>query len=86
MRPTTVQEAADLLKGFERPVRPVGGGTKPHDVAGRAHPGAKANFYRKSAYESRKVQIGEVTLSVMGVEMQKAIAKEAARMAGKGKR
>ena len=29
MRPTTVQEAADLLKGFEQPVRPVGGGTKP---------------------------------------------------------
>ena len=29
MRPTTVQEAADLLRGFEQPVRPVGGGTKP---------------------------------------------------------
>ena len=29
MRPTTVQEAADLLTGFEQPVRPVGGGTKP---------------------------------------------------------
>ncbi len=29
MRPATVQEAAALLKGFEQPVRPVGGGTKP---------------------------------------------------------
>ena len=29
LRPTTVQEAAELLKGFEQPVRPVGGGTKP---------------------------------------------------------
>ncbi|MDA0173141.1 FAD-binding oxidoreductase [Solirubrobacter taibaiensis] len=28
MRPTSVQEAAELLKGFEKPVRPVGGGTK----------------------------------------------------------
>jgi glycolate oxidase FAD binding subunit len=29
LRPETVQEAAALLKGLERPVRPVGGGTKP---------------------------------------------------------
>ena len=29
MRPPSIQEAATLLRGFERPVRPVGGGTKP---------------------------------------------------------
>ena len=29
MRPESVEEAARLLKGLERPVRPVGGGTKP---------------------------------------------------------
>ena len=29
MRPATIQEAATLLRGLERPVRPVGGGTKP---------------------------------------------------------
>ncbi|WP_051323955.1 FAD-binding oxidoreductase [Candidatus Solirubrobacter pratensis] len=29
MRPDSVQEAAALLRGLERPVRPVGGGTKP---------------------------------------------------------
>jgi glycolate oxidase FAD binding subunit len=29
LRPESVEEAAALLKGFERPVRPVGGGTKP---------------------------------------------------------
>lgn len=28
MRPASVEEAADLLRGFDRPVRPVGGGTK----------------------------------------------------------
>lgn len=29
MRPDSVQEASALLRGLERPVRPVGGGTKP---------------------------------------------------------
>jgi glycolate oxidase FAD binding subunit len=29
LRPETVQEAAKLLKGLDRPIRPVGGGTKP---------------------------------------------------------
>jgi glycolate oxidase FAD binding subunit len=29
LRPASLQEAAALLKGFEKPVRPVGGGTKP---------------------------------------------------------
>jgi glycolate oxidase FAD binding subunit len=29
LRPATVAEAATLLKGLQRPVRPVGGGTKP---------------------------------------------------------
>ena len=29
LRPATVAEAATLLKGLERPIRPVGGGTKP---------------------------------------------------------
>ena len=29
MRPSSIQDAAELLRGFERPVRPVGGGTKP---------------------------------------------------------
>jgi glycolate oxidase FAD binding subunit len=29
LRPASAQEAAELLKGFEKPVRPVGGGTKP---------------------------------------------------------
>ena len=29
MRPASIQEAAELLRGHERPVRPVGGGTKP---------------------------------------------------------
>jgi glycolate oxidase FAD binding subunit len=33
MRPETVQEAAKLLKGLDRPIRPVGGGTKPWMVA-----------------------------------------------------
>ena len=29
MRPESIQEAATLLRGLERPIRPVGGGTKP---------------------------------------------------------
>jgi glycolate oxidase FAD binding subunit len=29
LRPASIEEAAALLKGFEKPVRPVGGGTKP---------------------------------------------------------
>ena len=29
MRPASVEEASALLKGLERPIRPVGGGTKP---------------------------------------------------------
>jgi glycolate oxidase FAD binding subunit len=29
LRPASVQEAAELLRGLERPIRPVGGGTKP---------------------------------------------------------
>jgi glycolate oxidase FAD binding subunit len=29
LRPSSIQEAATLLRGLERPVRPVGGGTKP---------------------------------------------------------
>jgi glycolate oxidase FAD binding subunit len=29
LRPASIQEAATLLRAFERPVRPVGGGTKP---------------------------------------------------------
>jgi glycolate oxidase FAD binding subunit len=29
LRPASIQEAAELLRGHERPVRPVGGGTKP---------------------------------------------------------
>ena len=33
MKPSTPQEAATLLRGSERPVRPVGGGTKPWLVA-----------------------------------------------------
>ena len=33
MRPESVQEAAALLRGLQRPVRPVGGGTKPWIVA-----------------------------------------------------
>ena len=33
MRPESIQEAAALLRGLERPVRPVGGGTKPWLVA-----------------------------------------------------
>jgi glycolate oxidase FAD binding subunit len=34
LRPATVAEAATLLKGSERPIRPVGGGTKPWLPAG----------------------------------------------------
>ena len=29
MRPSTVEEAASLLRGRELPLRPIGGGTKP---------------------------------------------------------
>ena len=38
MRPETVEEAAKLLKGLERPIRPVGGGTKPWIPAGDEEP------------------------------------------------
>jgi glycolate oxidase FAD binding subunit len=38
LRPGTVQEAATLLRGLERPVRPVGGGTKPWMPAGDEEP------------------------------------------------
>ncbi|WP_169542378.1 FAD-binding oxidoreductase [Solirubrobacter soli] len=38
MRPATVAEAALLLKGLERPIRPVGGGTKPWLPAGDEEP------------------------------------------------
>jgi glycolate oxidase FAD binding subunit len=29
LRPASVEEAAELLRGLERPIRPIGGGTKP---------------------------------------------------------
>jgi glycolate oxidase FAD binding subunit len=29
LKPSSIQEAAELLRGHERPIRPVGGGTKP---------------------------------------------------------
>ncbi len=64
----------------------VGGGTKPHMVGGRKHPGSKAQPYRKSAYESRKTEIGEAAATAMAAETQKLIAKEAAKLAAKGKR
>jgi glycolate oxidase FAD binding subunit len=38
LRPSTVAEAATLLKGSERPIRPVGGGTKPWIAAGDEEP------------------------------------------------
>jgi glycolate oxidase FAD binding subunit len=38
LRPATVAEAARLLKGLERPIRPVGGGTKPWLPAGDEEP------------------------------------------------
>ena len=38
MRPASVEEASALLKGLERPVRPVGGGTKPWLPAGDEEP------------------------------------------------
>jgi glycolate oxidase FAD binding subunit len=38
LRPATVAEAATLLKGLKRPIRPVGGGTKPWSPAGDEEP------------------------------------------------
>jgi glycolate oxidase FAD binding subunit len=38
LRPESVQEASALLKGLDRPIRPVGGGTKPWIAAGDAEP------------------------------------------------
>jgi glycolate oxidase FAD binding subunit len=38
LRPETVQEAAKLLKGLDRPIRPVGGGTKPWMASGDEEP------------------------------------------------
>jgi glycolate oxidase FAD binding subunit len=38
LRPETVQEAAKLLKGLDRPIRPVGGGTKPWIATGDEEP------------------------------------------------
>lgn len=64
----------------------VQGGTKPHMVGKRKHPGAKPNPYRKRAYEATKSEIGDVVAKTMAQETQKVIAKAAAKMATKGTR
>lgn len=80
------------LPGYRQPVKVVPafydhlvqGGTKPHKLRGGQHPGAKANPYRRRAYESVKSQIGAKMNEVMGIEVQKAIEKQAAKLAAKG--
>ena len=61
----------------------VQGGTKPHMVGKKKHPGARPNPYRKRAYETVKGTIGDVMTGVMAVEVQKEIAKNSARLLGK---
>ncbi len=61
----------------------VQGGTKPHSVGKRKHPGARPNPYRKRAYEASKGDIGDVVAVTMAAETQKVIAKAAAKLASK---
>jgi hypothetical protein len=64
----------------------VQGGTKPHMAGKRKHPGAKPNPYRKRAYEGLKSEIGSMVASVMAVEVQKTISKNAAKLLAKLRR
>lgn len=61
----------------------VQGGTKPHMVGKKKHPGARPNPYRKRAYETVKGAIGETVATVMAVEAQKVIDKNAASVLAK---
>lgn len=70
----------------------VMGGVKSHGVGkggavvSTPHPGAKANPYRRRAYESVKGQVGAAMLKAYGEELKKLIAKNAAKLARKGNR
>jgi hypothetical protein len=47
------------------------------DQTGRQHPGARANPYRKRAWESAKSEAGKAALAAMAKEEQRLIAKAA---------
>lgn len=61
------------------------GGVKPHSVreGSLPHPGHSANPYRQRAYQSVKAQVGAAVLRVMGIEVNKILAKAAAKLKGK---
>lgn len=54
-------------------------------AAGRMHPGATANPYRRRAWESVKDRAGEVAVEEMGAATRTAIEKQAAKIAAKAK-
>lgn len=53
------------------------------DQTGKKHPGAKANPYRKRAWEAVKDEVGAAAVKAMAAETQKVIAKESAKILAK---
>jgi glycolate oxidase FAD binding subunit len=80
LRPASLQEAAELLKGFERPVRPVGGGTKPWLPAREEEPVETGALNRVLEHN-----VGDFTAvleaGVPFAEAQRAFAQEGQRLA-----
>lgn len=62
------------------------GGTKPHGVRkgggtlAKKHPGGRANPYRRRAYDSVSGQVNAEMLRVTGIEVQKMLAKNEAKI------
>lgn len=69
---------------LQRKVKP-GNSVAVGQKLGKQHPGAKSNNFLKSAFEATKDAAGEAGAAAMAEETQKAIAKEAARLAAAGK-
>jgi hypothetical protein len=53
------------------------------DQAGKQHPGAKANPYRRRAWDAVKDEAGAAALAAMAAETQKVIEKESAKILAK---
>jgi HK97 gp10 family phage protein len=64
----------------------VEGGTKPHMVGSRHHPGAKANPILTPAYEDNKTQIETTVRARLAQEIEKEAHRQAAKAAAKAVR
>jgi hypothetical protein len=69
-RPHATRKGSRLTKGKKAAVGQIGS----------AHPGAKANPYRRRAWARVKGEAGRVTLEAMAAELQKVLAKQAAKV------